>query len=168
MSSYPTRNKKFQKNGKKKFKKLENTIMASVQAKIDWKKPRKRENKKKKIVLMSSYPPRNREFQKNSKKIQKIKEYHQLKYSKNYKTPSQLLSNPKQVRKCREREKIKIKNHSDVFLPDPEQKIPKMKQKNSKNLKTLSQLLFKPKQVRKCQEREKVKKNRSDELLPDP
>ena len=31
----------------KKFKKLENTIMASVQAKIDWKRPRKRENKKK-------------------------------------------------------------------------------------------------------------------------
>ena len=81
---------------------------------------------------MSSYPPRNREFQKNSKKIKKIKEYHQLKYSKNYKTPSQLLSNPKQVRKCREREKIKIKNHSDVFLPDPEQKIPKIKAKKFK------------------------------------
>ena len=70
---------------------------------------------------MSSYPPWNREFKKNSKKIQKIKEYHQLKYSKNYKTPSQLLSNPKQVRKCREGEKIKIKNRSDVFLHDPEQ-----------------------------------------------
>ena len=131
--------------------------MASVQAKIDWKKPRKRENKKK-IVLMSSYPPQNREFPKNSKKIQKIKEYHQLKYSKNYKTPSQLLSNPKQVRKCREREKIKIKNHSDVFLPDPEQKIPKMKQKNSKNLKTPTQLLSKPKQVGKGREREEKKK----------
>ena len=78
---------------------------------------------------MSSYPPRNREFQKNGKKIQKIKEYHYLKYSKNYKTPSQILYNPKQVRKCREREKIKIKNRSDVFLPDPEQKIPKNKSK---------------------------------------
>ena len=60
----------------KKFKKLENTIMASVQAKIDWKRPRKRENKKKKIVLMSSYPPRNREFQKNRKKIQKIRKHY--------------------------------------------------------------------------------------------
>ena len=50
--------------------------MAYIQAKIDWKKPRKRENKKKKIVLMSSYPPRNREFQKNSEKIQKIKKHH--------------------------------------------------------------------------------------------
>ena len=84
---------------------------------------------------MSSYPTRNREFQKNSKKTQKIKEYHQLKYSKNYKTPSQLLSNPKQVRKCQEREKIKKKkNRSDVFLPDPEQKIPKKKAKKFKKL----------------------------------
>ena len=39
--SYPTRNRKFQKN-RKKFK---NTIVASLQAKIGWKKPRKRENK---------------------------------------------------------------------------------------------------------------------------
>ena len=31
--SYPTRNRKFQKNGKK-FKKLKNTVMASFQAKI--------------------------------------------------------------------------------------------------------------------------------------
>ena len=57
----------------KKLKKLESTIMASFQAKIDWKRPRKRE---KKIVLMCSYPPRNREFQKNSKKIQKIIKHH--------------------------------------------------------------------------------------------
>ena len=124
----------------KKFKKLESTIMASFQAKIDQKRPRKRG--KKKIVLMCSYPPRNREFQKNSKKIQKIKEYHQLKYSKNYKTPSQLLSNPKQVRKCREREKIKLKNRSDVFLPDPEQKIPKIKAKKLKKLKNSILALF--------------------------
>ena len=40
--SYPTRNRKFQKN-KKKFKKLKNTTMASFQAKIGWKMPRKRE-----------------------------------------------------------------------------------------------------------------------------
>ena len=42
--SYPTRNRKFQKN-KKKFKKLKNTTMASFQAKIGWKMPRKREYK---------------------------------------------------------------------------------------------------------------------------
>ena len=54
MSSYPTRNKIFQKNSKK-FKKLENTIIASFQAKISWERPRKRE-KQKKIILMASYP----------------------------------------------------------------------------------------------------------------
>ena len=42
--SYPTSNRKFQKN-KKKFEKLKNTTMASFQAKIGWKMPRKREYK---------------------------------------------------------------------------------------------------------------------------
>ena len=42
MYSYPTHNRKFQKNSKK----LENTIIASFPAKICWKRPRKRENKK--------------------------------------------------------------------------------------------------------------------------
>ena len=42
--SYPTGNRKFQKK-KKKFKKLKNTIVASLQAKIGWRKPRKSENK---------------------------------------------------------------------------------------------------------------------------
>ena len=47
-SSYTTRNRKFQKKKKvKKFKKLENTIMASFRAKIRWGRPRKKENKKK-------------------------------------------------------------------------------------------------------------------------
>ena len=39
--SYPTRNRKFQKNRKK----IKNAIVASLHAKIGWKKPRKRENK---------------------------------------------------------------------------------------------------------------------------
>ena len=47
--------------------------MASFQAKTRLGRPRKCENKKK-IVPISSYPTRNREFQKNSKKIQKIKQ----------------------------------------------------------------------------------------------
>ena len=34
----------------KKFKKLKNTIMASFQAKIFWKMPRKRENKNYRLV----------------------------------------------------------------------------------------------------------------------
>ena len=49
MGSYPTGNRKFQKNSKKiakKFKNLENSITPSFQAKIGWERPRKRENKK--------------------------------------------------------------------------------------------------------------------------
>ena len=41
--SYPTRNRNFQKNGKK-FRKLKNTSMASFQSKIGSKRPRKTEN----------------------------------------------------------------------------------------------------------------------------
>ena len=48
MSSYPTRNRKFQKIAKKiKKKKLKTTILATSPAKISWERPRKRENKKK-------------------------------------------------------------------------------------------------------------------------
>ena len=50
--------------------------MASFLAKIGWKTQRKRENKNCSFVLFRSYPTRNRKFQKNSKKIQKIKKYH--------------------------------------------------------------------------------------------
>ena len=46
--------------------------MASFQAKIGWKMPRKRE-KKKIIVTFRSYPTRNLKFQKNCNKIRKIK-----------------------------------------------------------------------------------------------
>ena len=45
--------------------------MASFQAKIGWKR-----GKIKIIVSFRSYPTHNRKFQKNSKKIQKIKSYH--------------------------------------------------------------------------------------------
>ena len=47
--------------------------MASIQAKISWERPRKR---KKKIVPMSFYATRDRKFQKNSKKIEKLKNQH--------------------------------------------------------------------------------------------
>ena len=50
--------------------------MASFQAKIGLERQRKIENKKKKIVPMSTYPTRNKEFLKNSKKILKIKKHH--------------------------------------------------------------------------------------------
>ena len=39
----PTR--RVEENSKKKFKKLKNTIVDSFQAKIDWRRMRKRENK---------------------------------------------------------------------------------------------------------------------------
>ena len=63
------------KKKQKNFKKLNNTIMATFQAKISWERLRKSEKKKKKIIPMSSYPTQDREFQKNSKKIQKIKQH---------------------------------------------------------------------------------------------
>ena len=48
--------------------------MASFQAKIGWKS---REREKIKIIVpFRSYPTLNRKFQKNSKKIQKVKKYH--------------------------------------------------------------------------------------------
>ena len=66
----------------KQFKKLENTIRLLFEPK-NVGEGRERE-KIKKIVPMSSYPTYNREFQKNSKKFQKIK-----------KTPLWLLFKPK-------------------------------------------------------------------------
>ena len=45
--------------------------MAPLQAKISWERLRKRENKIKKIVPISSCPARNRKLKKNSKNIQK-------------------------------------------------------------------------------------------------
>ena len=48
--------------------------MASFQAKIGWKRKRKRELKI--IVPFLSYPMRNRKFQKNRKKFKKSKKYH--------------------------------------------------------------------------------------------
>ena len=50
--------------------------MASFQAKTGWKRLRKRENKNYRPVPFRSYLTRNRKFQKNSKKIQKIKKFH--------------------------------------------------------------------------------------------
>ena len=47
---------------------------ASFQAKTGWERPRKR--KKKIIVPINSYPTCNKKFQKNSKKILKIKKHY--------------------------------------------------------------------------------------------
>ena len=53
-------------NAEKKAKNLKNTIMASFQTKIVWKRPRKRE--KKIIVSLRSFLTRYRELQKIAKK----------------------------------------------------------------------------------------------------
>ena len=66
------RNRKLQKNNKKITKKLKNTIKNSFQAKIGWKKMRKRD-KNYRSILFRSYPMRNRKFPKNSKKFKKKK-----------------------------------------------------------------------------------------------
>ena len=49
--------------------------MDSYPAKIGWKRVRKSENKNYISVPFRSYPKRHRNFQKTSKKIQKIKKY---------------------------------------------------------------------------------------------
>ena len=50
--------------------------MAPLQAKIGWKMQRKTENKNFHSVPFRFYPTCNRKFQKNSKKIEKTKQYH--------------------------------------------------------------------------------------------
>ena len=90
----------------KKFKKLENTIIVSFQAKIGQERLRKNEKKEKKIVLMYSYPTRNRKFQKNSKKIQKIRKHHHNFF-------------PSQNRLEKAEKERKKKNRFNVCLPDP-------------------------------------------------
>ena len=50
--------------------------MASFQAKIGWKRPRKRKSKNYRSVPFRSYTKRNRKLKKNSKKIRKTKQYH--------------------------------------------------------------------------------------------
>ena len=46
----------------KKFKKLKNPVMASFQAKIGWKRPKKRENKI--VIPFRFYPTCNRKLKK--------------------------------------------------------------------------------------------------------
>ena len=55
----------------KKLKKLKNTILASFQAKIGWKRMRKREIKM--IVPFLSYPTRKKKFKKIAKKFKNFK-----------------------------------------------------------------------------------------------
>ena len=52
----------------KEFNKLKDTVMAPFQAKIGWKRPKKRKNKNFLSVPFRSYPTGNRKFQKKRKK----------------------------------------------------------------------------------------------------
>ena len=79
--------------------------MASFEAKIGWKRSRKRE-KIKTIIPFRSKSMRNRKFQKNSKKIQKIKKYHY-----------DVISSQNRLEKA-QREKIKIIVSFVPFRPD--------------------------------------------------
>ena len=59
----------------KKIKTLKYTIMASLQAKSGWKRPRKRKNKN--YLSVQFLPDAKLKIKKkNSKKIQKIQKYH--------------------------------------------------------------------------------------------
>ena len=104
---------------KKQQKKLKNTITASFQAKIGWKMLRKIENKN--YPYISFLPDGQEKFQKNSTKVQKIE-----------KIPLRLHSKPKQVRKFRESEKIKIIASFRCF-PKGKRKL----HKNSKNFQKI-------------------------------
>ena len=71
--------------------------MGSFQDKIGWKAQKKRENKDWRFVLFRSFTTQNRKFQKNSKKVKKVKMYH-----------CGFISSQKQVGNGGERDKIKI------------------------------------------------------------
>ena len=82
------------------FKKLENTILASFQAKIGCERLRKRE--KKKIIPMCSYPTRNKNSQKKFKKLENT-----------------IIASFQAKIGCERLRKREKKNRLDVFLPDP-------------------------------------------------
>ena len=113
--------------------------MASFQAKIDWKRTRKGENKNCLSVPFRSYPTRNINVQKQRKEIKKI--------------PLWLYFKPKQDGKGRERGKIKI---IVPFRTNP-MRNRKFQKKRKKIKKIPLWLHLMPKQVGKCRERENIK-----------
>ena len=92
--------------------------MASFQAKIDWKRRRKRENKNYRSVSFQ-HNPQQKIPKKIAKKLKKIKKYH----------CGFILSRNRLGTDEKERtQKLSFRS----FPPDPQQKIPKKQQKNSK------------------------------------
>ena len=89
----------------KKLKKLENTIIASFQAKIGWEMPRKREKKKKLFRCVPTRPV----IENSKKKAKKFKNFEN--------TFIAFLQAKIGWEKVRKRESEK--NLSDVLLPNP-------------------------------------------------
>ena len=74
--SNPTWNTEFQKTSKK-IQKIKKHHYATFQAKTGRDRPSVIKKKKKKVIVpIHSNPTQNREFQKNSKEMQKIKKHH--------------------------------------------------------------------------------------------
>ena len=110
--------------------------MASLLAKICSEWLRKRENKKRKLVPMSSCPARNRKLKKIAKIFKKIKKHHRWFF------PSQ----NKQGKAEKERKKKKQKKIVPMSsYPTRNRKLKKFSKKIQKNLKTPLLLLSKPK-----------------------
>ena len=104
ISSYPTRNRKLQKNNKKIQKTSKHHYSLFSSENRLGKAEKERQKKNRSAVLQSALEQRISKIQQNN--------------SKNQKTPSQLLFKRKQVGMGRERGKIKEKC-SDVFLGGP-------------------------------------------------
>ena len=117
--------------------------MVSFEAKICWKRPRKRENENYRFV--SFLPNAQQKIPNKQKKIQKIRRIPFWRHLKQ-----------KQIEKCQEREKIKI-----IVLFRSYTTRNRKFQKNSKKIQKVRRSPFwlhlKQKQVAKCQEREKIK-----------
>ena len=118
MCSFPTRNRKFQKNSKK-IQKIRKNHHSFFQAKKGWERPRKREKKKSFRCIPTRTGIEN--SKKNRKKIQNFGKHHHSFFSS-------------QNRLGKTEKGRKKKNHSDGFLPDPEQKIRKKQKKKFKKL----------------------------------
>ena len=108
--------------------------MASFHDKTGWERPRKGE--KKIIVPINSYPTCNSEFQKNRKRIQKIKKHHYDFFS----------NQNGLVEAQKERKKI---YRSDISYLTRNRKFKKKSKKIQKIKKTSLWLLFNPKRVRR-------------------
>ena len=143
MWSYPTHNRKFQKNSKKiqKFRKCHHSFVSSQNRQGKATKERKGN---KSFRCVSSRPVTE----------------HSIKIAKKLKKFENTILAFLEAKRGQEspRKRANKKNRSVVFLPDPQQKVPKKQQKNSKIQKIPSQLRFKPKQDGKGYEREKRQK----------